>query len=42
MGGGVYHSETDVHIVAFRICPRCGELDCDHRTGLGKNRRNGI
>ena len=25
MGGGVDHDETDVHIITFGKCPRCGE-----------------
>lgn len=32
MGGGVYHGETDVHIVTFGICPRCGESDTEVAT----------
>ena len=29
MGGGYEHGETDVHIVAFGSCPRCGEPDSE-------------
>jgi hypothetical protein len=32
MGGGVYHGETDVHIVTFGTCPRCGEAETEVAT----------
>lgn len=28
-GGGYHHGETDVHIVPFESCPRCGETDSE-------------
>ena len=29
MGGSVFHGETDVHVVTFGACPRCGETDSE-------------
>ncbi len=29
MGGGCAYGETDVHIVTFGSCPRCGESDSE-------------
>ncbi len=37
MGGGVNHGETDVHIVTFGKCPRCGDTDSEVATTIAND-----